>query len=266
MIPCGSIIDRFSAPEVRGELPRTGALVMDHPVCRGMIFIDNQQKTSHDKGEVIAEFVSLLLNSGGTLRPSSSSSLGVGTRRDEENRTAAAATIHGDRGTHTVRGGEEAGVSYSASPRRKRKCVLVDNTSRKCERAASSFARVASESLELHTVHFTEAEGQVDSSAALVQLSQILTRLRTQGLIGEDVLADDVAQGPVNEKVPPVVDQTMSKSENEVLLAAKTAIKFNSFPGAPGSTVLRPARSRMGSSAERRGVVPPESDGRSPAW
>lgn len=169
------LIVRFSVPEVRGELPRSGALVMDHPVCRGVIFIDNEQTVSHDKGEVIAEFVGLLLHNG------SKSSPDVNGANLKPSEPAIGGAIH-----------------IRADPAL-RKCVLVDNTSEKCEKAAISFARdsAAQGLLELHTLHFTEAENLVDSPDALMQLRRILSRLKARGLIGVDLIAEDVLVAPV---------------------------------------------------------------------
>ncbi len=39
----------FSTPPVRGELPCTGAIVMDHAVLGGAIFVDNGQARKRDK-------------------------------------------------------------------------------------------------------------------------------------------------------------------------------------------------------------------------
>eukprot|EP00904_Undaria_pinnatifida_P013447 jgi/Undpi1/9232/HiC_scaffold_26.g11690.m1 len=174
---------RFSPPEVRGELPRSGALVMDHPICRGVIFIDNQQAVRHDKGEVIAEFVGLLLHNANDATAAENEARG---RRSETERRGSG----GDGGG----GGGEIGA---VSPRRRRKCILVDNTSKKCEKAAASFARhAAADFLELHTVHFTEAENLVESPDAVNQLRRILGRLRARGLIGVDLVAEDILVSP----------------------------------------------------------------------
>lgn len=151
-------------PDVRGELPRSGALVMDHPVSRGVLFVDNQQAVKRDKGKVIAEFVGLLLH----------------------NASHAAKNIVG-------------GIpSGSSEQQRRRKCILVDNTVTKCEQAAESFAQQpnATESLELYTVHFTEAENLVDSPDALMQLRRILSRLKARGLISIDLVAEDILAAP----------------------------------------------------------------------
>lgn len=268
---------RFSAPEVRGELPRSGALVMDHSVCRGVIFIDNGQAIPHDKGEVIAEYVSLLLQSArssGSL-PASRPSLGVGMTNIEENRaTSAAAGIMEEAGVHTKGAGGVAkdreqicGVYAVGSElatmvaNRKRKCVLVDNTSRKCEKAATSFAKVGSESLELHIVHFTEAEGQVDSPEALVQLSRILSRLRAQGLITEDLQMEHegvagtgtgaTAQGPSR------ADETAGHLDRNDSSGVAPLLDTK-----PEHKVLRSSRNRMGSSEETCGILRSRNDAR----
>ncbi len=39
----------FSRPPVWGELPGTGAIVMDHAVLGGAIFVDNGQARKRDK-------------------------------------------------------------------------------------------------------------------------------------------------------------------------------------------------------------------------
>ncbi len=39
----------FNLPPVRGELPGTGAIVMDHAVLGGVIFVDNDQARKRDK-------------------------------------------------------------------------------------------------------------------------------------------------------------------------------------------------------------------------
>lgn len=181
--------NRFSAPEVRGELPRSGALVMDHSVCRGVIFIDNQQAKPHDKGEVIAEFVSLLLHNGNNAAGAFGRGDGTGI---------AGSTSEPERAPRPTAGSEKGAVSPVSPRRQKRKCILVDNTSHKCEKAAASFERDAASKglLELHTVHFTEAENLVDSPDALVQLRRILGRLRARGLIGVDLLAEDILVSP----------------------------------------------------------------------
>lgn len=275
---------RFSVPEVRGELPRSGALVMDHSVCRGVIFIDNQQTIPHDKGEVIAEYVSLLLQTAahktspvtGSSFSSSSRLLppigGVGMASPLENlassvAAAAAAGITPENGMHMNDGGGGGGrrgqysrgssTSLESIPveptaaqplqQRKRKCVLVDNTSRKCERAVTSFAKMGLKSLELHTVHFTEAERQVGSPEALVQLSRILSRLRAQGQIGEDLLVDGITtQAP---QVPQVGE------------TAAAAAVLSGGNAKPQLGALRSGRNRMGSSTERCGTLPPKRDG-----
>eukprot|EP00612_Vaucheria_litorea_P002946 CAMPEP_0171462110 /NCGR_PEP_ID=MMETSP0945-20130129/6284_1 /TAXON_ID=109269 /ORGANISM="Vaucheria litorea, Strain CCMP2940" /LENGTH=302 /DNA_ID=CAMNT_0011988581 /DNA_START=116 /DNA_END=1024 /DNA_ORIENTATION=- len=54
---------RFSVPEVRGELPNSGALVMQHVTVNGIIFADNNQIQLRDKGEIMVEFVELCLKS-----------------------------------------------------------------------------------------------------------------------------------------------------------------------------------------------------------
>lgn len=181
--PQHSTIRRFSPPEVRGELPRSGALVMDHPICRGVIFIDNQQAVRHDKGEVIAEFVGLLLHNANDATAAENEARG---RRSETERRGSG----GD-------GGGSGGEIGAVSPRRRRKCILVDNTSKKCEKAAASFARhAAADFLELHTVHFTEAENLVESPDAVNQLRRILGRLRARGLIGVDLVAEDILVSP----------------------------------------------------------------------
>ena len=141
---------------------------MDHPVCRGVIFIDNQQSVRHDKGEVIAEFVGLLLHCARRAT-------GNGTVAVEEDLQREMVTDSGIPPKHFMR-----------------KCVLVDNTSEKCEKAAISFAQApaAVGAMELHTLHFTEAENLVDSPAALVQLECILGRMKARGLIGADLVND----------------------------------------------------------------------------
>lgn len=91
-------------------------------------------------------------------------------------------------------------LAGSLSPKRPRKCVLVDNTSKKCERAVETFARhveAAGGGLELHTLHFTEAENMVDSPEALRQLRIILARLKERGLVGVDLIAEDILVAPV---------------------------------------------------------------------
>ncbi|CAM9871951.1 unnamed protein product [Ectocarpus sp. 4 AP-2014] len=186
---------RFSAPDVRGELPRSGALMVDHPVSRGIIFGDNQQAVSHDKGEIIAEYVGLLLHNA---RRAVSEHVGAKTAGD------AAGGGLSEPGGVKVGDGESSGgrtaLAGSLSPKRPRKCVLVDNTSKKCERAAETFARHAAAAgggLELHTLHFTEAENMVDSPEALRQLRIILARLKERGLIGVDLIAEDILVTPV---------------------------------------------------------------------
>ncbi|CAM9932006.1 unnamed protein product, partial [Laminaria digitata] len=186
---------RFSAPEVRGELPRSGALVMDHPVCRGVIFIDNQQAVRHDKGEVIAEFVGLLLHNANNAIAAEEEGRGRG-RRSEPGRGGWSKP--GDVGGGGGGGGGDGGGGSGAVLRRgRRKCILVDNTSKKCEKASESFVRhAAAEFLELHTLHFTEAENLVESPDAVNQLRRILGRLRARGLIGVDLAAEEILVSP----------------------------------------------------------------------
>lgn len=193
---------RFSPPDVRGELPRSGALVMDHPVCRGVIFIDNQQAVRHDKGEVIAEFVGLLLHNANQANQAIAAEDGEGRERHSEagkggwTKLGAGRGIGGSGGSG-VGGGGGGGEIGAGSRGRRRKCILVDNTSKKCERASESFARhAASEFLELHTLHFTEAENLVESPDAVNQLRRILGRLRARGLIGVDLVAEDILVSP----------------------------------------------------------------------
>ncbi|CAM9268417.1 unnamed protein product [Discosporangium mesarthrocarpum] len=149
----------FSRPEVKGELPRSGAVVMDHPVARGIIFTSNRQAVHHDKGEVIAEFVTLLLRKDGWGYPHP----GSGPRRE----------------------------------RHRRQCLLVDNTAMKCERAAASFLSgrghtiAAGAGLDLLAVHFTEAENLVDLPKAFLQLERILERLQERQCIDTSLAAKD---------------------------------------------------------------------------
>lgn len=157
---------------------------MDHPVCRGVIFIDNQQTRRHDKGEVMAEFLGLVLqNNGGVSRypvfswanngdasPFLSESSGGGGRGD----------------VPSERSRNPSGVV-------KRKCVLVDNTDRKCEKAARSFLRdPCFDSVEFHAVHFTEAENLVGSWDAVVQLRKILRRLKDSGVLPDELTIEDL--------------------------------------------------------------------------
>lgn len=153
---------------------------MDHPVCRGVIFIDNQQSVRHDKGEVIAEFVGLLLHNA-SRADSSDTQDGVLGRNLQIETTAACG----------------AGSS-PLKPLPRRKCVLVDNTSEKCAKAAISFARhpAAMGALELHTLHFTEADNLVDSPDASMQLGRILVRLRERGFVDVDRVLEDVVGQP----------------------------------------------------------------------
>lgn len=173
---------RFSVPEVRGELPRTGALVMDHPVCRGVIFIDNQQSRRHDKGEVMADFLSLVLqnNSGVSREPVFSWA---------NNGDASPFLSESSGGVSDVPSERSRNPSGVA----KRKCVLVDNTDRKCEKAARSFLRDrCCDSVEFHAVHFTEAENLVGSWDAVVQLRKILRRLKDSGVLPDDLTIEDL--------------------------------------------------------------------------
>lgn len=184
----GTYWDRFSAPEVRGELPKSGAICLDHPICRGIIFGDNQQAMPHDKGEIIAEYVGLLLHNA---RRAVTEHVGAGTSGDG---TGSGGTGGGGTGGGAGGAGTRPASSLAASPR-PRKCVLVDNTSRKCKRATETFARhaaVAGGGLELHAIHYTEAENLIDSPDALRQLRIILARLRARGLIGVDLVAEDI--------------------------------------------------------------------------
>lgn len=189
--PMRTSCHRFSVPEVRGELPRSGALVMDHPVSRGVIFLDNQQARDHDKGEVIAEFVGLLLQNG--------SEDGAGSHPMPSRGIAGESAPFVPRPAASMHSASGDGVSSgylggSDELERGRTCVLVDNTSRKCERAAKSFWRTrSSDSLEFHAVHFTEAENLVGSPDALSQLRAILGRLKAQGVIGDELNAEDFA-------------------------------------------------------------------------
>lgn len=153
---------------------------MDHPVCRGVIFIDNQQSVRHDKGEVIAEFVGLLSHNA--------------------NHTDSSGTED----SVLEKGFLSAKASASSSPSKqlsRRKCVLVDNTSEKCAKAAKSFARhpAAMGAFELHTLHFTEADNLVDSPDASMQLGRILVRLRERGLVDVDLVLDDVLGQPAGD-------------------------------------------------------------------
>lgn len=94
-----------------------------------------------------------------------------------------------------VSGGGGTGSAPVAPSRRPRRCVLVDNTSRKCEKATKTFARhaeVAGGGLELQAIHYTEADNLVDSPDALRQLRVILARLRSRGLIGVDLVAEEI--------------------------------------------------------------------------
>ncbi|CAM9917788.1 unnamed protein product, partial [Hapterophycus canaliculatus] len=205
---------RFSAPEIRGELPRSGALMLDHPVSRGIIFGDNQQAVKHDKGEIIAEYVGLLLHNArrgvaetvDMTQPaiakivSSELELGEGGVKAGGGSGGGGGDYSGGSGDATT--GLAAAPPISAPPRRRqpKRCVLVDNTSKKCERAAASFARhaaLAGGGLELHTLHFTEAENLVDSPDALRQLRIILARLKARGLIDVDLVAEDLLVTPV---------------------------------------------------------------------
>jgi hypothetical protein len=49
---------RFSEPFIKGELPATGSVVIDHPIVRGVVYLDNMQRKDVDKGEAIADFIS----------------------------------------------------------------------------------------------------------------------------------------------------------------------------------------------------------------
>lgn len=203
----------------------------DHPICRGIIFADNQQAVSHDKGEIIAEYVGLLLhnarrsvvaehhvgglgvkksgvatlsNSDGIADHSSDggSGDGSGDSSGESNRDSSSSESSGDGSSGD--GGSSRSTSSDSTKttlvgalptRRPRKCVLVDNTSKKCEKAAGTFARHAAAAgggLELHAIHFTEAENLVDSPDAVRQLRVILGRLQARGLIGVDLVAEDM--------------------------------------------------------------------------
>ncbi|CAM9376024.1 unnamed protein product [Scytosiphon promiscuus] len=201
---------RFSAPEIRGELPRSGALMLDHPVSRGIIFGDNQQAVKHDKGEIIAEYVGLLLHNAGRAAaetvdlPDPAIARVVSSELELEKGGSKAGG--GDGGGRGVDVGSATGLDavplVPAPPRNRRpkRCVLVDNTSKKCERAAASFARhaaLAGGGLELHTLHFTEAENLVDSPDALRQLRIILERLKARGLIDVDMIAENLLVTPV---------------------------------------------------------------------
>lgn len=215
---------RFSPPEVRGELPRSGALVMDHPICRGVIFIDNQQAVRHDKGEVIAEFVGLLLHNANEEIAAEDG--GGRARRLEPGKGVW--TKFGDGGGGGGNGGGSGGGVGgggdigAVSRRRRRKCVLVDNTSKKCEKALESFVRhAAAEFLELHTLHFTEAENLVESPDAVNQLRRILGRLRARGLIGVDLVAEDILVSPGSSGRTKTVVSTATSAEpkGEVIAA-----------------------------------------------
>ncbi len=207
---------RFSAPEVRGELPKSGAICLDHPISRGIIFGDNQQATKHDKGEIIAEYVGLLLHNAGRVvterfgavastGTSASASVGGGSSRRPRSRSELNGGVAlvgggGDGSGDIDVGGDSSGTGDALAPspcpsQRPRRCVLVDNTSRKCEKATETFKRhaaVAGGGLELHAIHYTEAENLVDSPDALRQLRVILARLRARGLIGVDLVAEDI--------------------------------------------------------------------------
>ncbi|CAM9195657.1 unnamed protein product [Choristocarpus tenellus] len=171
---------RFTRPRVKGELPRSGAVVMDHPVVHGIIFTSNQQTLDHDKGEVIAEFVGLTLRNceGEVENPG----VGGDSAILEEDGQLGCAVKDGINGS---------------SRSQRRACLLVDNTEHKCQMAAESFLRgrgraaATASGLDLYAVHFTEAENLVDSPHARLQLEKILERLRAQNCIASDVLPDD---------------------------------------------------------------------------
>lgn len=239
---------------------------MDHPVCRGVIFIDNQQAKSHDKGEVIAEFVSLLLHNERRAIMNHAGVVGTPSPGPEEKRVKDGRLDGGIAGGRTSSGsgasglmfadipstggiggrmyagspnydaagsGVETGGTSTDSPRPLRKCVLVDNTSRKCEKAAASFARhkSAQGSLELHTLHFTEAENLVDSPDALLQMTRILDRMKARGLIGEGLTAEDLLVSPEGSDVhinvaggnglPPAVAAAAMRSDGPVVVTAR---------------------------------------------
>ena len=197
--------------------------MMDHPVCRGVIFIDNQQAVRHDKGEVIAEFVGLLLHNANEAIAAED---GGGRGRHVEPGKGGW-TKFGDAGGGGggggggSGGGSGGGISGGGggdigvvSRRRPRKCILVDNTSRKCEKASESFVRhAASEFLELHTLHFTEAENLVESPDAVNQLRRILGRLRARGLIGVDLVAEDILVSPGISGRTKAVDTAATNAE-----------------------------------------------------
>lgn len=202
----------------------------DHLICRGVIFADNQQAVSHDKGEIIAEYVGLLLHNArrsdiaehndgesGSNQESGVAAAGNGDGMADNSSGDGDGSVgsvgSGDSRRHTSNvessggsSGDSSGSSSSSESRkttlvgalptqRPRKCVLVDNTSKKCEKAAATFARHAAAAgggLELHAIHFTEAENLVDSPDALRQLRVILGRLKARGLIGVDLVAEDI--------------------------------------------------------------------------
>lgn len=188
--------------------------MLDHPVSRGIIFGDNQQARKHDKGEIIAEYVGLLLHNAGRAAtetvdlPDPTIARVVSSELELEKGGVNAGGGGGDGddnasgGNLGVRAGLPVVPPVPPPPRHRRpkRCVLVDNTSKKCERAAASFARhaaLAGGGLELHTLHFTEAENLVDSPDALRQLRIILARLKARGLIAVDMVAEDLLVAPV---------------------------------------------------------------------
>ena len=79
----------------------------------------------------------------------------------------------------------------------------------------------ASEFLELHTLHFTEAENLVESPDAVNQLRRILSRLRARGLIGVDLVAEDILVSPESSgRTRTAVSAATNGDSKEKMMAA----------------------------------------------
>lgn len=157
----------------------------------------------HNAGRAVTEHVGAGAGAGASAGTSAGASVGDGSSRKPRARSELKGGVvlvdsGGDGSSDSDVDGDSSGTGDALVPapsQRLRRCVLVDNTSRKCEKATETFKRhaaVAGGGLELHAIHYTEAENLVDSPDALRQLRVILARLRARGLIGVDLVAEDI--------------------------------------------------------------------------
>eukprot|EP00953_Heterococcus_sp_UTEX-ZZ885_P040351 20635-Heterococcus_DN1.PRE.5 len=167
---------RFSKPLIRGEMPSTGALVMDHPVIQGILFADDERFKRYSKGDIIADFVKL-------------SELAAAVPPPLVQPTITTATAADSNSTGSITAAQQQQQQQQQLQQRQRQlCVLVDNTAHKCQLAAESFERLhATTHYEFKAIHYTAAEAAIGADVSRAQFLTILKRLKTAGLISAEL-------------------------------------------------------------------------------